>query len=113
MNQPAGLFDSVDVKLRSRRTDPETSREAVAKVVESGAVEYDRERIWKAIQKIQGNFTAKELAKESEIDYYTIHRRLRRDVAMKYPIREVPDGFDENDKTKPLKRDGCTVWERY
>lgn len=89
-----------------RKSDPETSRGAAEKMVKSGALSRQEEQVLAAIQlrlsfkpyTWKDNFTAKELATTSVINYYTIQRRL--------------SGLHNKDKIERTgeKRDGCMVW---
>lgn len=87
--------------------DPETSYEAAEKMVKSSKLNRQEKQIWTILlgyrifttmTKGQRDFTAKELAKNTSLDYYTIQRRL--------------SGLHNKGKIERTgeKRDGCCVW---
>jgi len=96
-----------ETKTLYHRSDPETSRVAAAKMVQSGALSKQEDDVMAAIHLCPGssmnsfNFTAKELTEWTfvDIDYYVIQRRL--------------SGLREKGKIRRTgeKRDGCCVWE--
>lgn len=90
-----------------RRGDPETSYEAAEKMVKSGNLNRQEQKVLNAIKthlywrKHFGeskDFTAKELNYSRGINYYTIQRRL--------------SGLHNKGKIERTgeKRDGCMVW---
>ena len=102
INEPMPLFDA---KKLCHKNDPGTSYEAAEKMVISGKIKEQAERVWKAIQdymlycaekEMPQNFTAKELSEHSGLGYFLIQRRR----------------IDLDDKLKWTgeKRQGCCVW---
>jgi hypothetical protein len=78
---------------RSRKNDDSTSKEA-AKNAASGKADRDRLAIRWALDRF-GPLTAREIARQSLLDYITVQRR----------ISEVA-GIEKTDEV----RDGCRVW---
>jgi len=95
------MFDIKAHRL-CHRTDPQTSHDAAAKIVESGKLNKQEgavlEAIWWHKAYRSNTFTAKELNHYSELDYYIIQRRL--------------SGLQKKGKIERTgeKRDGCCVW---
>ena len=88
----------------AHRDDPITSYEAADRMVKSGALNRQEERVLDAIKCYKcstwkEDFTAKELSNISSINYYTIQRRL--------------SGLHNKGKIERTgeKRDGCCVWK--
>lgn len=86
----------------SHQRDPQTSYDAADKMVKSGALSRQEQKVWEAIAKMSvslDNFTAKDLFVCSTISYYTIQRRLS-GLRNKGKIERTSE-----------KRNGCCVWE--
>lgn len=74
--QQADLFTTNPVpRGLSRRTDPETSRIAAARLVASGALGRQAQAVLDAVTRWPGS-TAVELAGHAEIDRHAVSRRL-------------------------------------
>jgi len=88
----------------SHTNDPETSYNAADKMVNSGELNRQEQKVYSAIIEFIGfqpntfGFTAKELPRYSGINYYTIQRRLS-GLCNKGRIERTGE-----------KRDGCCVW---
>jgi len=87
----------------AHRNDPQTSYDAAEKMVKSGALNRQEERVLDAIKcyvchSCKYNFTAKDIFASSTFSYYTIQRRL--------------SGLHHKGKIERTgeKRDGCCVW---
>lgn len=104
----SGLYD-VDVaetKALAHKSDPQTSYDAAEKMVKSGALSRQEEQVLETIKfrlsfepyTWKSDFTAKELATTSVVDYYTIQRRL--------------SGLHNKGKIERTgeKRGACMVW---
>lgn len=95
------LFDNLEVKKFSRRNDSKTSKRAV----NTDKIQGELKLIWESIQAFPGqDFTAKELAKHSDIDYIIVSKRLS--VLQRHGKISKSD----NDEEKPLTRNGSAVW---
>lgn len=81
------------VHTRARRTDGDTSR-AAAKHATSRKADRERATIKQLVMNSPRGMTARQVAAVSDIDYYTVQRR----------ISEC--GLCKTDET----RDGCRVW---
>lgn len=103
------LFD-MEVKKLCHRDDPETSHEAAKKMIESGELNRQEERVWDAIKSyinfnkqvkdvIITDFTPKEICEIIKIGYHVIQRRL--------------SGLHRKGKIERTgqKRNGCAVWK--
>ena len=107
----------------ARTCDPDTSKDAAVKMVESGALSRQESRVYEGILRyyrdvaVERNFTAKELAYWNNafgLNYYTIQRRLS-GLLNKKKIERIQIGQERIGATnlfKPIykKRDGCCVW---
>ena len=93
------LFD-YQTKTMCHRNDPETSRQAAQKIVESNVLQNQEYSVMVGIIVYFKNkdFTAKELANKDIIDYHTIQRRLS-GLHRKGYIERTGE-----------KRNGCAVW---
>jgi len=87
----------------SHTNDPISSYEAADKMIKSGELNRQEQRVWKAIRLLHkttrcDNFTAKELNYWTGIGYFIIQRRL--------------SGLHNKGKIKRIgeKRNGCCVW---
>lgn len=94
---------TVESKLITHKADSQTSFEAADKMIESGALSRQEQRVWEAIKCYKchiwhNNFTADELSDVSFIDYHLIQRRLG-GLRLKGKIERTGQ-----------KRDGCCVW---
>lgn len=76
---PRGLF---------RRTDPQTSRIAASRLVESGALGRQAQAVLEAVQANPGS-TAVEIAQRAGIDRYAVSRRLP-ELQRKGKVRRGP-----------------------
>jgi hypothetical protein len=90
-----------ETKLLSHRDDPETSKEAAQKMIESGKLSYQEDWVMQGILQLTewvDDFTAKELC-VSGIKYHVIQRRL--------------SGLHRKGKIERTgqKRNGCAVWK--
>jgi len=88
MNAPA---DSLFAHLRTRTTDPATSRRAARRA--AGAASDHRSRILDAIRATPG-MTPREIAGKTGLDFYQVSRRLS----------EIPEIEPRGE------RDGCRIW---
>lgn len=98
----------------AHKTDPDTSRDAAEKMVESGKLSDQEYEVYLAIKKYykSTNFTAKELSKKSGLNYWAIQRRLS-GLKNKKKIKRVYYREYTSPQTFVLqleKRDGCCVW---
>lgn len=94
----------IETKTLFHKNDPETSEIAADKLIESGALSRQEQRVWDEIcwwiAHRYPEFTAKDLAHyaDADIDYYTIQRRLS-GLRNKGKIERTGE-----------KRGGCMVW---
>jgi len=96
------LFDNVERKIFSRRTDSPTSTQAVKLPRIKGELSI----LLKAIEKMVVSFTARELAAHSGLDYYMIQKRLSVLKRLDFVIKSDP-----NDP-QFAQRNGQAVWRR-
>jgi hypothetical protein len=82
------------IDTRSRKSDPQTSRDA-AKHATSNKASQERRAIFCALEQFRPGLTAREIAAHTGIDFYAVSRR----------ISEVA-GIHRTDD----RRDGCAVW---
>lgn len=111
---PREYKKKADINRLCHANDPETSRKAAEKMVESGKLSDQEFEVYLAIKEhfLHTNFTAKELSKVSGINYYTIERRLS-GIKNKGKIKRVHYKEYVSPETYVLridKRDGCCVW---
>ena len=94
------LFDAdheadLEAKRHARRTDPESSHEAAAELVESGRVNDQCQRVLEALQRFDRT-TSAELAWHSGMDRFVVARRLpdleRKGLAKKGGYKHCPVG---------------------
>ena len=102
------LFES---KLITHKADLETSFEAAEKMIKSGALSRQENKVLDAIFSylsavtgFSSNFTAKDIFASSTVSYYTIQRRLS-GLYRKGKIERVTKGYEF------VKRNGCCVWQ--
>lgn len=111
-----------ETKTLFHRNDPETSYEAADRMVKSGALSRQEQKVYAKIvlylDRIRfprnKGITAKELAHLSGLNYYTIQRRISglRDRGKIERIQIGQERIGATDLFKPIykKRDGCCVW---
>jgi len=112
MNRPPPtLFDRL-----SHKSDPDTSRAAAQKMVESGALLECQQKVWQLIcewtRTRESGFTGKDLAsldlaERMGLDFVDIDRRLGEINR----IARVVDHY-EGEKAIYKRRNKCCVWER-
>ena len=83
------------------KADPETSREAAQKMIDSGKLNKQERLVFHFIKSYlinHSDFIAKEISEWGEISYFTVQRRL--------------SGLHRKGKIVRTgeKRDGCAVW---
>jgi len=104
------LFD----RPLSHTNDPETSYNAADRMLKSGALNRQEQKVCSAIVEFIGfqpntfGFTAKELPRYSGISYFVIQRRLS-GLRNKGRIERI--SINNNGKPPWKKRDGCCVYE--
>lgn len=94
-----GYDDFREGKALAHTNDPETSKIAADKLVKSGALNRQEQRVLGyALTYLGNDFTAKELSEWSDFDYFTIQRRL--------------SGLHNKGKIERTggKRGGCMIW---
>lgn len=124
MTQRSTLFDfavrgmkaQAEVNKLCHKSDPCTSHDAADKIVKSGALSRQEERVLDAIKcyichSCKYDFTAKDIFTSSTISYYTIQRRLS-GLHNKGKIERIQSGLRSvrSGNLIPKKRDGCCVW---
>lgn len=125
MNDATGQRVTLFDRPLSHTGDPITSYEAADEMVKSGKLNKQEQEVWKEINRgidnmetclglQHQNFTAKELASWSGIDYFVIQRRLS-GLHNKGKIERIKTGKERigaTDLFKSIykKRDGCCVW---
>lgn len=100
------LFDFAvaDIKAEAdrlcHRNDPDTSRQAAQKMVESGKLQKQEKHVldWIKYHHNKIDFTARELSGGGSVNYHTIQRRLS-GLHRKGKIQRTGE-----------KRNGCAVW---
>jgi hypothetical protein len=111
------LFD-YETKLITHRNDPDTSRQAAQKMIETSKLQQQEKYINDEIKKYHRltrriTFTARELANHTEMEdgdfYYTIQRRLS-GLHLKGYIERIIIGHKEDGKPIYKKRKNCCVW---
>lgn len=109
-----------ETKTLFHKSDPETSRTAAEKMVKSGELSRQEQEVYRAIiramnnmssclEKRHQNFTAKELASWSGLDYFMIQRRLS-GLKAKGKVERIQTGTTVKGKPIYLKRDGQCCW---
>lgn len=86
--QQADLFASTPPPRLARHSDPETSRIAARRLVESGALTRQQAEVLDAVRTCPGS-TAVEIAQRAGIDRYTVSRRLP-ELQRKGQVRRGP-----------------------
>lgn len=105
-----GMKAQIEINKFCHINDPETSREAAEKMIESGALSAQEEWVYRKLLcflSAQEDFTAKELAHwitnwQTQYDYTYIYQIIQRRLS----------GLHRKGKIKRTgdKRDGCMVW---
>jgi hypothetical protein len=93
------MVEATLVKTLFHSGDPETSRKAAERLVESGELSRQEGEVYAAILEHcpHDTFTARELADKSDLDYFMIQRRL--------------SGINQIEHTGG-RRNGYAVWKR-
>ena len=89
----------MEAKTLFHKSDPDTSRVAADKMIKSGKLNWQENKVWGWAHHMPVEFTAKELAVFSGLDYHLIQRRLS-GLRNKGKIERTGE-----------KRDGCCVWK--
>lgn len=91
----APLFD----KTLVRKTDPQTSKDAARKIVESGALNRQEDEVWRMLKGFDCDegLTMRELSELSGLDYFMCQRRI--------------SGIFRKNKAKIVgEKDGMRLW---
>ncbi len=112
---------TVEAKLITHKNDPETSFAAAEKMIKSGALSRQQNKVYTAIARyflsysFSTGFTARELSNWAGLDYHKIQRRLN-ELRAKGLISRIKLGEERigaTDIYKPIykKRNGQCVWQ--
>lgn len=115
-----GIKAQAEVNKLCHKSDPETSRDTAEKMVKSGALNRQEQKVLETIKYHVNNtfyktFTAKELVGWRNLDYYLIQRCLS-GLHKKGKIERIQSTdrgkllFYKSGKPIYNKQDGCCVW---